>query len=329
MDKKSKEKELRGLFINKARKKARPIVERRRAKLAKEGKELSREEENKIIRKVSKKIKKEYTVRGLFLAMGLSAGIAGTKLLNEVNNVGITQTENSINIDAIKAGKDVYIENDSKDNKYTPREIFLNNNKVDLDAQTNEIKENVTEEIDGLKNKKDVLNYVKDIYAEEYNETNGNNITKKDISISKEIFLVEVKKDKAKNGDDILRYEYGSEGYPKGIYTIQVKTGNGIETQVISRDSSNKKVRVYDSEETVEEYKENEASKLANVIMSGTDYGIALEEKENNPVDTMDTYKTRFVNAITENREKKINKIVEGKNKENNKNNDEIIFEAR
>ena len=185
MDKKSKEKELRGLFINKARKKARPIVERRRAKLAKEGKELSREEENKIIRKVSKKIKKEYTVRGLFLAMGLSAGIAGTKLLNEVNNVGITQTENSINIDAIKAEKDVYIENDSKDNKYTPREIFLNNNKVDLDAQTNEIKENVTEEIDGLKNKKDVLNYVKDIYAEEYNETNGTNITKKDISISK------------------------------------------------------------------------------------------------------------------------------------------------
>lgn len=333
MNKKTREEMYRGPFIKKARKEARPIVEKKRAKLAKEGKELTRAQENQIIEKVAKKIRKEYAVRGFFAAIGLgaglTAGILGTKLLNEAQNKGITQTENTINIDAIEAGKDIYIQNEDKDKKYTKREIFLNNNKVDLDAQTKEIKENVSKEIDKLKSKEEVLNYIKDTYAEEYNEINGTEINKKDISISKELFLLAIKKDKAKNGDEILRYKVDSEGYSKGVYTIQIETENGIETQQIARDSHNQKVRVYDSDEIVEEYKENEASRLANVIMAGTDYAISIEEKENTSQEIRDEYKERLVRAITGNRQRKIDKIIEGKTKENSDIDNEIIFESR
>ena len=333
MDEKLKKKEnKRNFFIKAVRKQAKPRIAERRKELAEQGKEMTTEDRNKIIKEEAKRVKKEFRFRAIFASIGLSAGltagIVGTKLLNEPQNRGITQTENTINIDAIEAGKDVYIQNEDKD-KYKPREIFLNNNKVDLDAQTKEIKENVTDEISELKTKKDVLDYVKDSYAEEYNQINGTQITKKDIAISKELFLVDIKKDRAQNGDEILRYEPGDEGYSKGLYKIQVKTENGIETQMIARDSSDQKVRVYDSDEEVDQYKENEASRLANIIMAGTDYGIALEEKENNTQDTIDKYKGRFINSITGNRQRKINKIIEGKTQEKSDIDNEIIFESR
>jgi len=322
MDKKHRKIQNRNFFIRKARKKARPIVEKRREKLAREGKVLSREEENRIIENIAKRIKREVAVRSVIAAMGLSAGIGigvgGTKLLNEASNKGITKTESTIKIDAVEADKDIVIRNESNQ-----RDVFINSVKVDLNKQENEIKANLNDEVGQLKTKQDALKYIKDIYAKEYNEEHGTNISSDNISISKDMYDITVKNDKAENGDEIIRSEYdSSDSYSKGVYTITVKTNEGEKEETIARDFNDNCVRVYDADEKVEQYKENTASKLGNIIIDGTDYAISLEENKNS--DIVSEYKQRLVNSIADHKEQKIDEIIKG-NKEINTNNDREI----
>lgn len=327
MDRKANEKGNRGYFMRKAKQKARPIVERRRQQLAKRGIELTREEENKIIEKVAKKIKREVAVRGFFTAMGISLGIGagatGMKLLNEAQNKGITQTEDAINIDVLEAGKDINInvENKDENNKYNVRQIFLNDVRVDLDKQENEIKQNIKEDLEKLSTKEDVLKYIKNFCLDEYNRNNGTQLTEKNIFIHKKIYNISIMEDKANNGDDILRSKYsGSDNYEKGVYTVEIKTEEGSEKQTIARNFDNKCVRVYNDDEEVEKYSENEASMLGDVIASGVDYAISMEE--DNSIDVDDTYTDRLVNAISEYKNKKIDRIISGE--EYNKTNTDI-----
>ena len=192
MDKKAKEKKVRQEFMRSTKQAARPIVEKRRAELAKRGKVLSREEENKIIEKVAKKRKREILTRGFFAAIGLSVGVGvgatGTKLLNEAQNKGITQGESTINIDVEKAEKDINV----KASKESQKQIFYNGVRVDLNEQENEIKQNIKRDLEQLKTQEDVLGYIKNMYLQEYNRSNGTKYTEDDIKLYKDISDVNV-----------------------------------------------------------------------------------------------------------------------------------------
>ena len=310
MDKKAKEKKVRQEFMRSTKQAARPIVEKRRAELAKRGKVLSREEENKIIEKVAKKRKREILTRGFFAAIGLSVGVGvgatGTKLLNEAQNKGITQGESTINIDVEKAEKDINV----KASKESQKQIFYNGVRVDLNEQENEIKQNIKRDLEQLKTQEDVLGYIKNMYLQEYNRSNGTKYTEDDIKLYKDISDVNVYQDKAQNGDEILRSEYGSAGYEKGVYTIEIQSESGLQKQKIARDEDDKCVRVYTADETVEEYTENEASKLGEVIASGTDYAISMGK--DNAISVDNTYSERLVNDIADYKNKKIERIVNG-----------------
>ena len=269
MDKKSRKKQNRNFFIKQARKKARPVVEKRRAKLAERGEKLSREEENKNIERIAKKIKKEVLVRSIIIGItgtiGVGAGATGMKLLNDANNKGITQTQNEINIDAIEAGKDIKITNKDENNKYNERGVFINGIKVDLNEQENQIKANASQKLEELKEKNETLEYIKGFIAQEYNEENGTEISTEEITIEKNIYGVALEKDEAKNGDEIFRCKNSSGKYQKGIYTVTIKTDNGTEKEKISRNWNGQSVRVYDSDVEVEKYEENAVSKMRRI----------------------------------------------------------------
>lgn len=323
MDKESRKLQKRGLFIALTKKQATEAIRKENKKRKKEGKPLlSREEKSVIIEKIAKAKRKEVAVRGAILAVGVFAGVGGTKLLNSGD--GITKTEKTIEIDAIQAGKDIVIDNTDESGRYSERDIFIDGIKVDLNKQENEIKANLKEEIGQLETKEDVLNYVKDIYAKEYNEEHGTDISSEDISILKDIYDVTLKKDTAKNGDEIFRKEIeSSETYTKGIYVITIETPEGIKSETIARDSKDNCVRVYDYDEEVEKYEENAASKMGDIIMNGTDYGISIEAKSD--YSKIDLYKKRLVNSITDYKEQKIDEIVKGNNEVNT--NDDLEIE--
>ena len=323
MDRKTYEENNRGLFIKKAKQKARPIVERRRAKLAEEGKTLSKAEENKIIEKIAKKMKKQFAVRGFFVALGLSAGIGigatGTKMLDSAKNKGITQTENTIDIDAAEAEKNINIENN---NKYNQREVFVNGVRVDQDR----VKRKVYQQIEDLDTKEKILEYVKNMFVKKYNENNKTQLKAEDINIYKELYGIEVFNDKAENGDNILRQRNnGGQKYENGVYTINIQKGEDLEKQIITRNDDGTSTRIYYQDDKVEKYEENEATELGNIIITGIDY--AISKNQENYVGVDDIYKDRFVNAISQYREQKIEKIIKDEDKTNVNNQSEREME--
>ena len=318
MDSKEKKKIDRGYLRKMLEQESRPIIEARREKLAKKGEILTFREESEIRKKVGNKIRRRMAVRGILATLGLSAvfgaGMKTQNLLNEAKNKGITQTEEMITIDAMEVGKDINIKIDSEN--INARKTFINGVQVGKD----DIKENIKKEIEQLNTRQDVLKYIKNMFI---NENDYKNLKESDIEIHKNQSDIRVYKDKAKNGDDILRCEYGSERYEKGVYTIDIATEKGLEKQKIARDWNDNSVRIYNSNEVVEGYSENEMSKLGNIIMQGTDYAIAIGE-EKNDVTEKNIYKEKLVNAISEYREEKIEKIKNGEHTTITENNIEL-----
>ena len=259
---------------------------------------------------------------GLGAIVGIGGTAGATKLLNESSNKGITQTENSINIDAIEAEKDIHIKNESEKDKNKKREVFVNGIKVEPDKQENKIEENTYDEVDNIKTSEEALTYVKNIYAEEYNKQNGTNISADDIEISKKLNMLTLEDKTAENGDEIKVLKAG-EGYEKGIYTIKITSAEVVEKEVIAKDMKGKCVRVYDSDKEVKGYEENTASKLGEVLMSGTDYAISLEANDNDNRGINAIYKERLVQSVTEHKKQQIDELIKGEDKTNNMNENE------
>lgn len=307
---------LKEIFDRNVMKKAEPIIAQKREKLAKQGRELTPKQEEAIIKRTARKMKRVMAFRGFLAALGITSafgiGMNTQKLLNETNDKGITQTEETIDIDAVEAEKDINIKNVDKNNS---RQVFVNGVHVDLEEQEDEMKKNIEEKIDSLPSKSAVLKYIKSTFLGDYNANNGTQYNDKDISIYKDIYSINMIEDKAKNGDDILRSKYDStETYEKGVYTVEIETENGLEKQKIARNDDDKCVRVYDDEEVVDQYKENEASILGEVIMAGTDYAISMEQAKTD-ISVKEEYKNRLVDAIADYKNKKIERIIneEGK----------------
>lgn len=141
---------------------------RKRIQIAEEkaGRELTKQERQKIEKKVIRKYKRENLIRSAFLAVGITIGAGGHALLTDGSNLS-KDTNN-------KQTTEMQIDNNEKDNNNSFKEDL----KVDINTiASEEKKENENNQIDYDKSMSEIL--------EEYNEKYDTELSKDDISYIK------------------------------------------------------------------------------------------------------------------------------------------------
>ena len=298
----------------------------------KQGKEPWTEEQRKRYMKweIKKELRKS-NIRAMIVALvgtNIFTGIGTTALLNEKNG-DIEKSKNEISIDVGNRDKDIKIKNMPDD-----RNIFINGIKVNAEElkqkekEDNEFENNVRKDIESLETKEEILNYIKDIYVNEYNKQNNDNINRKQVSFYKTREDEKIYLDEAKNGDMILRNEYVNEKNKKyvdistGVISATIDKGEAIFEETIMN-YNNKFQTVYKYNKKVERYENNVLAKVGNVIDKGIDWSAAKDQEENDWT-VKNKYKQRFIEAVKEYKEKQIEEI---KQPIINKDEDEQIIE--
>ena len=262
---------------------------------------LTKEERHKITKNVKRKVARENLVRGVFMAIGISIGAGGHALLTAGSNENTNknQVESEMNLE------------DQND-----RLEFVNSLKVDtvpinIENQLTEeqIRENVEKEINELETPEEILNYVKDIWANEYNTQNNEDITKEQVKFYKERETVNVFRDTATNGDTILR-----EGKEKS----NISTDAGVITTYINEADKTMKQKIinyfgiyqtlYSMDENVEKYEDNLLVDLASIIDCGIDWSVVINQEETE-YSVKQIYINRLIDAVTEYKSEKTNEI--------------------
>ena len=302
-------------FGTKTAKKARAEIKRINEKGSKEGKEiLSKEEEKKVIRKVTKEEKRKTKSKAILIALGLmtaTAGIEGVALLNS-GKKGIETTKDEITIDTDQAEKDVNIIN------VGDRKVFIEGLQVDTnklaEEENKELKENVTKEVEELKTSEEVLNYLKQFYANEYNKENKTQITSENVEIGKTREIGSYVKDEANDGTQIIRIKESNDKSKRdinietGVISVAVRENKKLISRQNILNDNNTYKRIYGKDENVETNEENLLVKTGKIIDKGIDWHIAMDQTETEN-SVKEEYKQRFINSIVEYKEKQIEKI--------------------
>ena len=310
----------RGMFINLTRKKAREEIRRIEEE---RGITLTKAQKNKIAKKEAQKVKVKVKIYGA-LFLGAVLGGSGQKLLNEASTKGIDIDKQNISIDAEKYDGNIEIQNknntieynNEKDEAVIYTNEFKQGLKIDVEtlSKAKKLKANVENEIDNLDNKEEVLDYLKEMYVNEYNDENGTCIGIKNIELHKErgeYLMI----DSANNGDTICRKitseEKKSPSIKSEIGTVEaiIKVGENRKITKVTNNKGNY-IPVYEENDEVENVNENALMKIGGIIDNGIDYYAAFDAHSK---ETME-YKQRLIDSIVEYKESKINEIVEGKN---------------
>lgn len=300
-------------FGNKTAKKARAEINRINEKRSKEGKEiLSKEEEKRVTRRVTKEEKRKTKSKAILIALGLmtaTTGIEGVALLNS-GEKGVTSTKNEITVDMDKAEKDINVINSGN------RKVFIEGLQVDTnkEKENNELKENVTKEVETLESPEEVLDYLKQFYANEYNKENQTQFTSENVRLGKTREIGSFFKDEANDGTKIIRTKEKDDKTQRDIdITAGVVSATIIDNgKVLSIEKilneNNEYKRIYNRNEDVETYKDNLLVKTGKIIDKGIDWNIAIEQAETEE-SVKEAYKQRFIDAIVEYKENQIEKI--------------------
>lgn len=269
------------------------------------------EEKRRRIKWETKKELRKSNIRAFIVAIvgtNMLTGIGTTAALNE-GNKEIKKSENEISIDVEKAEKDIKIKNLPDD-----RKVFIEGIKVDIENinQEQELRNNAKTDVEIMEKESEdfVKEYLKNIYAEEYNKQNKDNINAEQIRINSSIQRKKIYKDIDSNGEIIYKEdEIGDKNKnyintEEGVMTITIKKDDGIfEEKAIKVD--NKFYTVYNDNKNIEEYKKNVLEKVGNVIDKGVDWNVARYEEEND-YDKKEEYKEKFIEAIKEYKEMQI-----------------------
>lgn len=311
-------------FGTRTAKKARAEIRRINKKRSEEGKEiLSKEEEERVIRKVTKEEKRKIKTKAIFAALGLMSAtslLEGVALLNS-GNEGVKSNKNEITINTEQAEKDVNVIN------VGDRNVFIDGIKVDTNnlnyEKNKELKENVAKEVESLETSEDVLNYLKQFYANEYNKENDTHMTAENVRLGKTREMTTLFKDKAENGEEIIKDRLAKDKTERKIdieagviNAVIIQEGKIISSQEILNNNNQYK-RVYSSNEDVEKYEDNLLVKTGKIIDKGIDWNVAMDQKETDPL-IKKQYKQRFIDAIVEYKEEQIEKISNSSLLENN-----------
>ena len=254
---------------------------------------LDREEKREIKNNVLKKMR---TRAAIFGAVGV-LGVGGLGLI--LHNNGKDE------IKGLNEGKTV--ETDIEKNQ-SPREKFASDLNVTIpEGMIDEVKTEVLHEVQELKTSEEVLNYVKEMYVEQYNENNNTEIGVEDVKFYKTSFDKVFYEDE--NG--ILRYcteqeyqEMGKKGVDGDLPVISATISNeeGSTKEKVAQKQNGDIVNIYEKDEVVEQDKETTLTQLGEVVLTGIDYS-TLMQQERTYEDVRQKYQNRFVNAIAEYRE--------------------------
>lgn len=299
-------------FGTKAAKKARAEINRINEKRSEEGKEiLSKEEEKRVIRKVTKEEKRKTKTKAILIALGLmtaTTGIEGVALLNS-GEKGVSSTKNEITVDMDETEKDINVINSGN------RKVFIEGLQVDTNKEENkELKENVTKEVDSLESPEEILNYLKKFYANEYNKENQTQFTDENVRLRKTREIGSFFKDEANDGTKIIRTKEKDDKTQRdvditaGVVSATITDNDKIISIEKVLNENNEYKRIYNRNENVETYKDNLLVKTGKIIDKGIDWNVAMEQAETEE-SVKETYKQRFINAIVEYKENQIEKI--------------------
>lgn len=264
---------------------------------------LTKEEKHKIAKSVKRKVARENLVRGVFMAIGISIGAGGHALLTAGNNeeANKNQVESEINLE------------DQNDRKEFVDSLKVDTIPINIDngqeLTEEQIRENVENEINELETKEEILDYIKDIYANEYNIQNNEDITKEQIKFYKERETVNVFRDTATNGDTILREgkEKSNISTDAGVITVRINEGDKTNKQKIINYFGIYQT-LYSMDEEVAKYEDNLLVDIASVIDTGIDWAVVINQEETD-YNMKKIYKNRLIDAVTEYRSGKTNEI--------------------
>ena len=286
------------------------------------GRKLERFEKREIIERNARRMKAK--IFGLSLiTLGLFAGVGGTRLLEEGKENRIKLTQNEATIDASKLEK----ENINIENLDDKKQVFINSLKVDENelTQNEAISETIENEIDSLYTSGQTLDYIKDIYAKQYNENNQSNINKDNVVLYK-TREPQLYKDTAQNGVEIYRISKERE-YPcnvqseAGVIKAQILDENKkiIKEERITQDYiTGEYIVIYDEEEPVTEIEDTTLKQLGGIVSNGIDLYTAqkYQEESKGQNHAVVTYKKRLKADIKEYKADRIKQIVTGKNEQ-------------
>ena len=252
---------------------------------------LNREEKREIKNNVLKKMRTRATVLGLVGVLGVGAF-----------------TVYNINKDDVKGlGDGTKIETEAE-NSGNSRDEFVKGLTVEIpEGIIDEVKTEVLHEVQELQSSEEVLNYVKEMYAEQYNENNNTDISAEDVKFYKTTFDKVFYEDE--NG--ILRYctekeyqEMGKKGVDGNLPVISATVSNeeGSIEEKVAQKQNGEIVNIYEKDEVVEQDKETTLTQLGDVVLAGINYSTAIEQ-EGNSFQTKRNYQNQLVDAIAEYRE--------------------------
>lgn len=256
-----------------------------------QGRRLEKYEKRQIQNAVFRKMRTRVAVFGTIGLLGLGAFIGAGSKGDELK--------------ALPEAQGIEIDNKQE----SERDIFVNGIKVDVEQQqNNQLKEEIENELEKLESKEEVLEYVKAIYVQEYNQNNGTQISIDDVSFYKQALNVVVYNDKAENGDEILRYCGENEAKEleipidgeKPIISVSVKNeGKTVREQVALNEKTGEFQNVYSQNEEVKEDVNTTLEGIPEVVLTGVNVYISMDE-ENTYSQVKDLYKERFVDALIE-----------------------------
>ncbi len=269
---------------------------------------LTKAQEKSVARKVVKREKR----KRMLAAIGLTALVSGgTVALLNPGTKGVEQNKNEITVDVGEAEKNIKIKN------LGDREVFIEGIKVSNEKleEINDttLEDTVVKEVESKKTPEDVLNYLKDIYIQEYNneyKTNFDRSNVSEIHRTREDNGLYLVKDRDQNGNDIMRYnnEYDSKedkvDISGGLIKVVVTDENSKIIQEVLNDGNNNYTGIAN-------YDNKALEKVEKII----DTGITWEDSINNQKTDSKIkrgYKRNFIKSIVEYKENQIEEIKTG-----------------
>lgn len=271
---------------------------------------LTKEQERKVRAKVVKQESKRRKIKALIAALGLTSAISigeGVALLNHGND-GVDKSKHEITIDAGEVEKNIKIKNIGDGNVFIDG-IKVNQEDLGKDQEAT-LEENVEKEVEKLKTSVEVIEYLKTVYANEYNEEYNTNVNKENVEITKNREGISLVEDKDENGNDIIRNINKND--PEDIKTVDIESGvvtakvydenkNMLSIQQVLNDGKNNYKGIEDSENNV-------LIKVGKILDKGIDWSTSIDQKDTDEK-IKQNYKKQFIDSIVEFKENQIEEI--------------------
>ena len=204
--------------------------------------------------------------------------------------------------------KDIKIKNMGDGNVFIEG-IKVNQEDLGKDQEAT-LEENVEKEVEKLKTSVEVIEYLKTVYANEYNEEYNTNVNKENVEITKNREGISLVEDKDENGNDIIRNINKND--PEDIKTVDIESGvvtakvydenkNMLSIQQVLNDGKNNYKGIEDSENNV-------LIKVGKILDKGIDWSTSIDQKDTDEK-IKQNYKKQFIDSIVEFKENQIEEI--------------------